>query len=225
MKLYIRSSESNDSAMRLSDLLSQVDMSVVFVDDFNLYNRTSIECSATENYNDYTDEELANLDKSELSQISDVQTLMRIGKINRKLLTPAQKAIVDKAYENKVIILKPDVKNILNDFKQKTYAAFMPYSKNKGFLQQYGITPYDALYAIQHLTVGDYVANTQNIIPTYYGDELIIFEPTRALPLKNGDTISNVIIYIKVDLDLSKGDGVYLISFHDTDTEDYKPYK
>ena len=225
MKLYIRSSESNDNVMQLSELLSQIDMNVVFVDDFSLYNRASIECSATENYNDYTDEELAALDKSEVNQITDVKTLMRIGKINRKLLTPAQKLIVTKEYERKAEAPKDTVKFILNDLRQKKYAAFMPYSKNFGFMQKYGITPDDALYAVQHLTIGDYVADTQNVLPTYYGDKLIIFEPTRALPLKNGGKITNVIIYIKIDLDLSKGDGVYLISFHDTDTEDHKPYK
>lgn len=226
MKRYIRSSNaSNNEVMQLSDLLSQVDMRVVIVDDFSLFNRGAIECSEIENYNEYSDAELAQLNQSEVSQIKDIQILMRIGKLNRKLLTPAQKLLVIKEYEKKVIVAESTVKYILNDLKQKSYVSFMPYKENEGFMKKYGITPDDALYAIQHLTVGDYVNNTKNKIPTYYGDELIIFEPTRSLPLKNGNRLTGVIIYIKVDLDLSNGDGVYLISFHDTDREDNKPYK
>lgn len=227
MKRYIKSSTNNfDNVMTLSELLSNVNMEVVFVDTFSVYNRSAIEGSTRIDYNQCSDARLLRLDESEIHSINDIQTLIRIAKLSSDLLTPTQQAFVDKELRKKVIISKSDVKAILEDLKSKRFAYFMPnHRDNEDFLQDNGISPDDALYAVQHLTIGDYVANTTNIIPKYYGDELIIFEPKRALPLRNGNTLKDVIIYIKIDLDKSLKDGVYLISFHSTNREDRKPYK
>lgn len=227
MKRYIKSSTINfDNVMTLSELIANVNMQVVFVDTSSVYNRSAIEGSTDIDYSEYSDTELLELDKSEIHNIDDIQTLVRIGKLSPNLLTRSQRFVVTEEFKKKIIISKSDVKAILEDLKSKRFAYFMPnHRDNEDFLQDNGISPDDALYAVQHLTIGDYVANTTNIIPKYYGDELIIFEPKRALPLRNGNTLKDVIIYIKIDLDKSLKDGVYLISFHSTNREDRKPYK
>lgn len=227
MVRYIKSVHSNSpNYMTLCDLIGDAKMQVVFVDELNIYNRSAIEGSTNVDYSAYSDSELLDLDDEERRKIDDVQTIVRLAKLNPKLLTPGQKTIADDEFWKKVITPKSNVKKILSDLKTKTVAYFMPgYDENDSFLESNGISADDALYAVQHLSIGDYVANTTNTIPKYYGDELIIFEPTRALPLKNGGKISNTIIYMKIDLDKSKNKGVYLISFHPTNYEDYKPYK
>lgn len=226
MKRYIKSvNDERDETSALYDIISVGGMKVVFVDSFNSNIISAVYGSINPDYSTYTDDELKELDIEEIHKIKDTQTIIRIAKINRKLLSPAQKLITDKQFREKEILSKNIVKAILADLKTKHHAYFMPDNgENESFIEANDISTEDALYAVQHLTIGDYVSNTTNFLPQYYGDDLIIFEPTRALPLKNGNVLRNTIIYIKIDLDLSKKKGVYLISFHSTDHEDYKPY-
>lgn len=226
MKRYIKSAKYDiDDIITIYDLISDVRMRVIFVDSLDATNHLTIQGSVYTEYADLSDEELIHLSEAEIHKIKDTKTIVRIAKINRFLLSEAQRTIAETEFWNKTIITKDAVKSILADLRTKKVAYFMPdNSENESFIEDNGISAEDALYAIQHLTVGDYVANTTNTIPKYYGDELIIFEPTRALPLKNGGVIRDTIIYIKIDLNRSKKTGAYLISFHSTKHEDRKPY-
>ena len=99
------------------------------------------------------------------------------------------------------------------------------YHITTGFVNKYNISDTDMLNYVKKLTIGDYVCSTVYKDSFLLGHNLIIFEPTRSMILENGDTITGITVYVKVDLDYKNKDVVFLISFHEADQTDFRPYR
>lgn len=222
MKKYIRA--NTRPVIRLEDAITD-NVVVVICDDVFRYNRSVINASTLYDYTKFSTEQLLAKDDEFIHGITDEDTLVRIAKEDSSRLSESQLFIVKQLCKSDYRVDKKSVKEILEILKTKKRAAYFPTKKNEKFLAEHDVSTDDMLYAVQHLTVGDYVAHKTDYIEEYIDDVLIVFEPTRKLPLKNGGTIENTIIYLKIDIDQSDGSTVFLLSFHDTNREDYKPYK
>lgn len=218
MKRYIRSDTEN-GYIHLADILTN-NVRIVFVTDVSDFDIRDITAASNPEYLYTNPHDLLNLSDDEIHQITDIETLVGIGRLDIDRLSPAQKAKVKQELEKTVIIDKSDVKAVLELIKNKRRASYMPeVDKNEDFAEKYDVSSDDMLHYIQKLTVGDYIKSTRNYISKYYGDSLMIFEPSRAMQLDNGDTL-HMRIYIKVDIEASLGTTVFSVSFHESDKQD-----
>lgn len=223
MKRYIRS--NMDDTIHLSDILTDK-VRIIFMTNVLDFDIRDIKAATDSKYL-YTDaKKLLKLSDEEIHGINDIETLVAIGRLDIDRLSEAQKLVVNKELAKTVVIDKSDVKAVLELIKSKRHAAYMPeVDKNEDFAEQYDVSSDDMLRYVQKLTVGDYVKSTRNYISKYYGDSLMIFEPTRAMKLDKGITL-HMCIYIKIDIEASLGTTVFSISFHEAEhPAEYKPYK
>lgn len=214
-----------DCSVGLSDLYNR--SSIMFVDDISLnWNKfLTEENEPLPDYSNYSDEELLNLTPDEVSNITDINILQRVAKLNSELLSDYQKNVLSFSFDRKNQLLESDVKDILTSIKTAKRAVYVPSNKNNTFVNKYNISDTDMLNYVKKLTIGDYVCSTVYKDSFLLGHNLIIFEPTRSMILENGDTITGITVYVKVDLDYKNKDVVFLISFHEADQTDFRPYR
>lgn len=226
MKIYIRS--NSEQVVHLTDLFDEI-ISIVYADHIEDFRYSTITASEEEDidyidYMDYSDNELIKLPSEELKLIDDLDVLDRIRKLDKSLLTQQQINILRDEYRTKVIIDKSDVKEILNRLKKCDSFYRVRRDKNVAFEVKHGLKMQDYLDIIHELDLSDYVNCTKSIDRKYLGNDIIVFMPKGDFVLCNGKTINNFCIYIKIDL-TDTDDVIAVISFHDTNKEDYKPYK
>lgn len=214
-----------DYDVRLSDLYNR--SSIMFVDNISLnWNKFLTEGNEPlPDYSNYSDEKLSNLTQDEVSNITDTNILYRILKLNPKLLSDYQRNFLHFVFDRKDKLSESDVKDILVSIKTAKRAIYVPSNKNNTFVNSYGISDNDMLEYVKKLTIGDYVCSTIYNDDFLFGHNLIVFEPTRSMILENGDTITGITVYVKIDLDYKNKDVVFLVSFHDTDKTDFRPYR
>ena len=214
-----------DCSVGFSDLYDH--SSIMFVDDIMLdWNRfLTEENEPLPDYSKYSDNELLNLTPDEVSNITDANILQRVAKLNSDLLSDNQKNVLYFSFDKKSQLSGSDVKDILTSIKTAKRAIYVPSNKNNTFVDKYDISDSDMLNYVKKLTIGDYVCSTIYKDNFLLGHNLIIFEPTRAMVLENGSTITGITVYVKIDLDYKNKDAVFLISFHETDQTDFRPYR
>ena len=214
-----------DCSVGLSDLYNR--SSIMFVDDISLnWNKfLTEENEQLPDYSKYSDDELLNITQDEVSNITDINVLQRLAKLNSELLSDYQKNVLSFSFDRKNQLLESDVKDILTSIKIAKRAVYVPSNKNNTFVNKYNISDIDMLNYVKKLTIGDYVCSTVYKDDFLLGHNLIIFEPTRAMVLENGNTITGITVYVKIDLDYKNKDVVFLVSFHETDQTDFRPYR
>lgn len=175
-------------------------------------------------YLNLSDTQLLQLTDDELHQITNVELLDRLVKLDRTKLTAHQANILRPVYEEKVIIDKQDVIDFLTKLKSCEYLYIANRPKNTEFLHRHHLSSNDCLNIIRQLKVSDYYRNTKDYTLAHIGDNLMIFEPKNVRLHESDDTTTDLVVYIKTDVDETDGDASVMISFHDTDRQNQLPY-
>ena len=115
------------------------------------------------------------------------------------------------------------VEEILVKLKNCSSINQNDYYKTYRFLSENSLTLDDCLEIIQNLTIEDYYANTTSTNPDHLGDNLIIFEP-EVTELSDGRIFTDLIVYLKIDLDKTTNEAVALVSIH-RGTPNNLPYR
>lgn len=159
------------------------------------------------------DERFANIPKSRLQRVEDVQVIDRAVHLCKDKLSDEQLDIITTEYQKKYSISLSDVQIILDKFKSCNDIYLSGYRKNAEFIKKYGLTDVDILNIIHSLTVKDYKSNTKDIIYPYLGDVLMIFKKHNVQLPGGGST--SIVVYIKLDIDESTDDTVAILSIHE----------
>ena len=222
--------------LHLSDIVKSIDHIVICE---NLIQRPYIisadtdvdedELTDEQFYITLTDSEIAGLPIDKLHSFTNIELLGRIAKIDYSLLTVEQKEAIKKAFSRKVILSESDVQKILNMIKGCTSVSYegQHWKTNKFLKGPDGkIRKQDCLDILHQLTIEDYVANSKSFNLNHIGNHLIIFEPDSDWELADGTILSDIKIYVKLDIDETDGSAAALISMHQAAYDDDRyPYR
>lgn len=159
------------------------------------------------------DERFANIPKSRLQRVKDVQVIDRAVHLCKDKLSDEQLDIITIEYKKKYSISLSDVQVILDKFRGCNNIYLSGYRKNTEFVKKYELTDVDILNIIHSLTVKDYKSNTKDIVYPYLGDVLMIFKKHNVQLPKGGST--SIVVYIKLDIDESTDDTIAILSIHE----------
>lgn len=212
MKKYIRAAETLE--IHLADILTD-NVRIIFVSDMSDYNIREITAATNSDYEFISERMLRKMSEEQLAEITDPDTLVRLGRMDYQLLTPGQKLIAYKYLSSKVLVEERDVKAVLNLIQSKKHATYVLTDKNEEFVEKYDISADDMLKVVKTLKYSNYKSATRNYIPDFYGDTLLIFRTNKNTPLGIGTLPAGTDIYIKIDIEASLKTTVLLISFHE----------
>lgn len=212
MKKYIRAAETLE--IHLADILTD-NVRIIFVSDMSDYNIREITAATNSDYEFISERMLRKMSEEQLAEITDPDTLVRLGRMDYQILTPGQKLIAYKYLSSKVLVEERDVKAVLNLIQSKKHATYVLTDKNEEFVEKYDISADDMLKVVKTLKYSNYKGATRNYIPDFYGDTLLIFRTNKNTPLGIGTLPAGTDIYIKIDIEASLKTTVLLISFHE----------
>lgn len=184
-------------------------------------------------YSSMTREQLLALPKREFERIHDVNALRKLEYTD---LTPQQQRDVTQANKDHFLSSKKEVNSVLEKLQNCVAIHIMPYPKNNDFrneIKELGgrVTDQDAYEIVGELTDEDYSSSTLSYLDYNWNALLMIFEfkgeHTFPSLTKGGDpvTVSDLDVYIKIDVDNETGDGYAAISFHSAEFEEMShPY-
>lgn len=170
-----------------------------------------------------SDDWLLKLSIDEVKEIQNIDLLDRIAKLDKSKLSKEQIEKLKEVYKQKIIIDKQDVERLIEEFKQCNRLFITGTPKNHIFIIEHDLYVEECLEIIHKLKVSDYYTNTRSYNRRFLGNDLIIFEPSNVV-LSNGKNLSNIKIYIKLDLTESEDNIVMAVSFHQTDKQNKLPY-
>lgn len=230
---------SNDSTFtHLSSIVKRIDHIVICEDLSRRPYILSSKVTASEVYDELddeqylitlTDEQLQDLPKEKIHSLNNLELLGRLAKIDLDLLSYDQLDLLRKEYATKVIIDEEDVSKILNMIQSCTSISYegQHWKTNKFLKDSNGnLRKEDCIDILHQLTVEDYAANSRSFNINHIGNHLIVFEPDASWETEEGEILSDIKIYIKLDIDESDGTAMALISMHQAKYDnDYYPYK
>ncbi len=182
--------------------------SLCLVNNFVDYNRASLEHGYS-NYNTYSDTKLLKLNNSQIRGIMDIDTLVRIARLDPSRLTEEQLLAAEHKLRDKVIIDESDVSLILDIIKEKNILYYLP-SKDC-FYNSNGIRTEDIHNAIKALTIDDFIPSSNDVTPRYIGDVVLTFKPKNPLFIGAKLRIDEPMIQIKVETDRNDYDTMILV--------------
>lgn len=236
MKIYARRSIQFDPDISVEDILNNI-ISVTLVSDINDYSARHLHIFANESKNSkyawMTREELLNLPEKERAKIHDISILR---KLRKSELTPQQQMEVYKANSDNFVCKISDVKSILAKLKNCDSFHISDTDKNKSFsnkIWQLGgrLRDDDAWDIVQELHVSDYSYSTYSYLDRNWNSLLVVFEykgehTFRARDKRSeGVTVTNMDVYIKIDIESETHDGYAIMSFHEPEFKMSHPYK
>lgn len=227
----LNSSVEKLDVVHLSDIVKTIDFFVIYDDIKDAHLQSEFDDDIEEEYDEsdamlfsqMSDEQLLELSKDTLNGITDFETLDRLSKLDKSKLTADQLKILQNHFRNKIVINKEDIEKLIDVFKQCNNIEKANYFKTIRFMKKNNLSDEDCLDIIHNLKSSDYYANTRSIDLDYLGNNLIIFEP-KDVELKDGRHLSNIVIYVKLDIDKTTNDTIAMISMHDTDKQNKLPY-
>lgn len=236
MKKWIHSS-INSEILDL-DLSSIVIKNIVFVSDAEDYNpgQEFIEASSKNpriSYDSLSREELLALPKREFESIHDVSILR---KLNYSDLTPQQQRDVALANKGNFHTKKADVESLLKKIQSKHKIYMFPTQKNDDFVEEIqskggDVSDKDVVNIVSQLTVEDYCHSTLSYLRWDWNALLLVFEFNGSYTFdsvekdKPGVTVTNLDIYIKIDVDNEDKKGYAALSFHNPEFKLIHPFK
>lgn len=214
MKRYIRSNQ--EPCVHLRDVIDTVDM-VVIVEDIYEYRMDHILGAEDIDYSQYTDEELLSITDDEMTEICDLDTLVRILQLAPDRLMEYQCTIIDQA-DIHVDIDDTDVEFILNKMKHCTEVRWEPRNRNKAFRLIHDLDDDDVLDLIHSITPDELKKKIWGVRGEHRGSQLLVFQPKRPMYDKHGTLVPDFEIYVKIDKTQSVADksAVIVISLHAT---------
>lgn len=123
-------------------------------------------------------------------------------------------------------LTRDDVSKFLRDFR--TCKSIVLAARRRTLItEKLGLGPItedDLMNIVKHLTVEDYVKCVPNSNPEHKDTKLIVFISNKEFELQNGNTLSGVKVYIKINLDESNEKAMLAVSFHTTKSYGKHPY-
>lgn len=176
-------------------------------------------------FSNMSDDELLSLGKDAIRYIEDIPTLVRIGKLDRELLSKAQQDLINAFGGQRLTSSMGDVQALLDAIRGCSDAEFVAdrsfLKKNHEFKREFpGI---DKVAVLKSLTTADYCETRVGGDASVFCDDLFVF--TKTIDIDGDPRI--VEVYVKVNRDLSDGTTVALVSFHraNADAALNKPYR
>lgn len=223
--------------LHLSDIVSNIKHIVIY-DDIEFARFVNVEqCEDVfggEDINDddflysMTPEGLAHLDLPLIHRITNIQIIEKIAKVDYSKLSDAQKHALKKELSKKVVVDKADVESLLSIIRNCDSVSYeFRHKKTNDFLRDNhgNIRKQDCLDILHNLRVEDYVASTKSFNIGHIGNNLMIFEPDADWELSDGVVLSDLTIYVKLDVDETTHDAIALVSMHGLEyPKDATPY-
>lgn len=225
MKRWIH---GNTDGINLDFLLDDI-VSIVVVDDALDYDPgpSYVEASSSDfkvDYSGMSAEALLALSEKERAKIDDVAVLRKLPK---DVLTPNQQRQVTQANKNDVINLnRKEKEEILTKLRNCKYISILPTDKNRTFAEEIRekggqITNRDVVNILNQIDVsgckygklsysGKATWNNLLVIFNYKGDYTFNGYDSSDNPI----TVTDLDLYIKIDVEAKHGDGYVALSFH-----------
>ena len=213
-------------------------VSIVLVDDLSEYSPglmhvVSSEKSFKLNYSDMTKDQIMQLSDKERSKIRDVDVLR---KLDFSELTPAQQVLVGRANDQNFKSSIQEVKSALEKLKKCNAVHIWSTDKNDSFFEEIAslggeVTDIDARNIVRLLNVKDYSYSTRSRLKQNWNSILMVFEFRDEYTFEGYSegaspvTVSDLDIYIKIDVDKKTRNGYAAMSFHHPDNKMAHPYK
>lgn len=209
----------------LKDVLDNIGL-IVVVDDIENYHINTDFCLDEDWQDDLsnaTDDTLRKLSTVEIDKITDINLLDRLYKLIPQKFSIKQKQVLKDYYKKySLVIDKSDVQVFLDKIKKCNRLILAGRPKNTSFLYKYDLYNDDCLNILHQLKVSDYVENRKSFNDSYFGNDLMVFEPSTIV--LNGNIFSNLIIYVKIDTSKTSGTDIVAVSLHETNKRDNRAY-
>ena len=170
------------------------------------------------------DDQLLKLSDERIESIADGELLHRLNRLCPDRLSDEQIKLLRDYYTNShVDIDEEDIVDFLDKIKSCTHVIYNhKHKKTKEFILDSGkhIRDEDCLAIIKSLTVEDYREGMYAADTDYFGDTLIVFRPYTEWVTNDGQVLTDICIYMKLDIDLTNETSVVLVSFHEAKYED-----
>lgn len=229
MKIYVKCEDVVSDSFKVGR--------IYIVDNAVTATLKNLYISATRREDDfyelYDDEELLSLSVGEIRSIRKEEVLDRInelflqGEFDQNPLTEKQQKLLSDWYRfgnPKGIIT--DVEPILDAIKSsisvnKPFDRTEPDEQWKNYAQSKGINLNmdDYLMMLKHLNKSHFKRELKSSNTEHLGNRLLEFELSGTFVTHDNTELSNVIIYIKIEKQISNGH-IVLISFHDPEHRD-----
>lgn len=224
-------------AIDASDFEIKDIMTVVLVDDIDAYHPRNPHISASVkgtkvDYTSLTHDQLMQLNSKERESIHDINVLRKL-KLDE--LSPQQLIEVTHANKENFHLSPNKVKDILNKLQNCSNFHIWDTEKNKTLMDKIwklggSVSDTDARNIINMLKVNNYVESTLSYLDTNWNNLLMVFGYEGGYtfePSRNGKpvTISNLNLYIKIDVDSETRLGYAVMSFHDAEFKMSYPYQ
>ena len=230
-------------AEHISSLVRRVTHIVICEDARDELTSTSISASlfASEEFdNDYDQEEVDKyylgvdddliLEESPevIHKFENVALLKKVAKLNPDLLSAVQQKLLQDVFNKKFTLTRKDVEKILDMIHGCNSISYSYKHKqtNRFLRDSEGVLRIDDCLDILHqLDISDYVSSRYSMDWDYIGDALIVFEPIADWVADDGTTFHDLVIYVKLDVDLTTKDAIALVSMHEAKYgRDDRPY-
>lgn len=172
-------------------------------------------------YLEYSDDRLGKLPLDVVHKFQNIDLLVRIGKLNKNLLSDAQRNFLETTLSIKdrdhSIVTDADINYLLGLMKSCNRVDYdllhdktneFTFNNNQEFRER------AVLRVLHNLNFNDWVYRTRSINYNYLGNTLFIFEPEVSWVDANNVT-RYLKIYIKLDVSKTNKCAVALVSFHD----------
>lgn len=237
MKRYVRTATD---IPHLSDILKRV-VCIKFCDDLNreptrleessrIYADESMDDYLPDDnyimtYNDdqllgmYNDPEL----KVKMESLTKPELLVRLRKLCKDNLTPEQLSIAYEYIKNKKVEIDSEgVEKLLERMKKCNNVVYLGSHNDTNIFildEDGNIRKTDCLDVVKSLTVKNWIDEMNGLDDHYFGDILIVFQTHTDWVDNDGNVQEDLCIYIKVDLNLTSGDAVLIVTMHPADTD------
>lgn len=224
MKIYIKSESSGfhkPEIKSIADLFNSID-SILLVDDASKFD---IVYDGDDEEDDYSDEELINLPDRFVNSSCSYAVQKRIYQIAPEKLHYFRAATLSEFLATKYTLRNDELNYILEKLKQcERVHLNYNYSKSREFLKTYNITDVDVLNIVHSLTAEDFDCLTQSYSSENFGNDLLVFLPDKDYMLENGNILSGIKIYMKIDYTTTSADGRtgVIMSIHEADPDKTK---
>lgn len=224
--------------IHLSDIVKHIDHIVICEDLSRRPYILSSSVLASNDEDELTDEQfLITLSDEQLEEIPDrrihtftnLELIGRYAKIDPDLLSAEQLERLKSEYSTKVIIDRKDVEKILAQIQNCNSISYegQHWKTNKFLKDANGqLRKDDCLDILHQITVEDYIANSRSFNLNHIGNDVIVFEPDAEWETSDGRVLSDIKVYVKLDVDESDGSAIALISMHQAAYDNnYYPYR
>lgn len=222
--------QSNEKPMHLRDIVKSVSNIVLYNNIGDAHFLNFLPSSIDEDADDaadsedasrlsMTDSQIKTIPDEDVHKITNIELLDRICKVDKTKLSDEQIKLLKALYKEKVVADEADIRVLLGCIQKCNSLFTEARPVNMRFMSKYGLKDDDVLGILKHLTVSDYYRSTRSINFNHLGNNLLIFEPI----VNFGSKQQQLCIYLKLDVDLTSGDCVVLVSIHEGKHQD-APY-